>query len=158
MPTLTLGGHEYVLPDRRNCFIDPATHTVYAWTINHAPDGDQGTQKQRSIQATANTGNVGLIRQQSDDQPLTLKRSGVILDEAQEREMWAWFKLCESQTIYFVEFSGDAFEIQITRFNSVKVGAGSPSRNQKGYYVKWDADFEVYGVLTGPLHDAGITP
>lgn len=156
MPTLTLGGHSYTLPANRDCFINPADHSVYAWLINHSPEGDQGTQKQRSITVTANTGNVGLTKQQADDQPLILKRSGTILDATQEEEFWVWYQRCEAQTIYFVEFSGDAYEIQITRYNAVKVGTGGPTRNGKGYYIKWDADYEVYALLAGPLHDAGV--
>ena len=156
MPDLTLGGHVYELLANRNYFIDPATTTAYKWNVNHKPDGDKGTGKKRQIETTANTGNVGLVRQQSADEPLVLKREGVLLDEEQEQMMWALFALCKTQTIYFVEFNGDAYEIQITDFNVKRIGSGGPTRRGEGFYAEYEIEMEVYAILTGVLAAAGV--
>lgn len=155
---LNLGGHVYVLTDRRNAFIDPATATVFEWPVNHDPAGDEGGEKKRAIQETANTGNVGLVRQQSGDQGMAFKRSGSILTDAHEEAFWHWFKLCESQTIYFVEFNGDAYEVQITGYNPKKVGSGGPSKNGHGYFVKYTMEMVVFKFLAGRAAAAGVTP
>lgn len=155
---LVLGGHEYTLTDRRNAFIDPKTATVYEWPVNHEPNGDEGGEKKRVIQETANTANVGLVRQQSGDQGLAFKRSGAILTVTQEEAFWHWFNLSAAQTIYFVEFSGDAYEVQIIGYNPKKVGTGGPSKNGLGYYVKYAMEMTVFGFLAGPAHAAGVTP
>lgn len=155
---LVLGGHEYTLTDRRNAFIDPNTATVYEWPVNHSPRGDEGGQKQRQIQETANTANVGLVRQQSGDQGMSLKRSGQILTVNHEQEFWRFYHLCETQTIYFVEFDGTAYEVQITLYNPKRVGSGGPSKNGLGYFVEYQMEMSVFGILTGVAHNAGVTP
>lgn len=155
---LTLGGHTYILTDHRNAFINPATLEVYEWIINHSPDGDKGTEKKRQITATANTGNVGLVRQQSADDPLVLKREGEILDVSQEEAMWRWWNICKGQTIYFVEFNGDAYEVQITNYNPQRIATGGPTRSGQRYYVKYTIEMEVYAVLAGIPFNAGVTP
>lgn len=155
---ITLGGHEYELLDGRDAFIDPKTLTVYEWPVNHSPDGDEGGQKQRAITETANSGNVGLVRQQGADQGVTLKRSGAILTVAHEQAFWHWFKLCEGQTIYFVEFDGVAFEVQIITYDPKKIGSGGPSKNGLGYYVKYTMELAVFNFLAGPAFAAGVTP
>jgi hypothetical protein len=155
---ITLGGHEYELPDDRNCFIDPATTNVYPWPVNHDPSGDEGNEKKRAIQETANTANVGLVRQQSADQGMTLRRSGTILTIAHEEAFWEWFNLCAAQTIYFVEFNGDAYEVQIVDYAPKRVGSGGPSKNSKKYYVKYTMEMAVFGFLAGVAHEAGTTP
>lgn len=155
---LTIGGHTYVLTDRRDAFIDPKTATIYEWPVNHSPEGDEGNQKQRQITQTANTGNVGLVRQQGADQGMTLKRSGTILTLLQEQEFWHWFGLCAGQTIYFVEFSGDAYEVQIVSYDPKKVGSGGPSKNGLGYFVKYTMEMSVFTFLAGAAHNAGLAP
>lgn len=155
---LTLGGHKYVLTDHRNAFINPATLEVYEWVINHSPEGDKGNEKKRAITTTANTGQVGLVRQQSADEPLILKREGEILDTSQEEQMWRWWNICKSQTIYFVEFNGDAYEVQITNYNPQRYGTGGPTRSGQRYYVKYSIEMEVYSILAGIAFSAGVTP
>jgi hypothetical protein len=156
MPELNLGGHIYNLTAHRNYFINPATAEQYAWLLNHEDKGDEGTEKKRSITTTANTGNVGLIRQQSSDEPLILKRKGKIIDTTQEKEMWRWFQLCKTQTIYFVEFNEDAYEVQITDLKMKRIGAARV-RSGEPYFVEYEIEMEVYTVLTGVLASAGIS-
>jgi hypothetical protein len=159
MPAITLGGHVYALEANRNYFIDPSTLEVYKWHLNHRPDGDKGTEKKRNIEATANSGNVGLIRQQSDDEPLSLKREGDILHSDQEIAMWQWFQRCKSRTIYFVEFNGDAYEVQITDLKVERLGVVAvTAAGGKRYYAKYDLEMTVYAMLAGVLAEAGITP
>jgi hypothetical protein len=155
---IDLGGHTYDLDPLRNYFINPETEEVYAWHVNHKPDGDKGTEKKRAIETTANTGNVGLVRQQSADEPLVLKREGTIITRDQEVEMWKWFELCKTQTIYFLEFNGDAYEVQITKFNPQRKGTGGPTRSGERFYSEYELEMEVYAILTGVLAEAGITP
>lgn len=155
---ITLGGHEYELADARNYFIDPATTTAYPWPVNHEPSGDEGNDKKRTITETANTGNVGLVRQQGGDQGMALKRAGVILTVAHEEEFWHWFNLCASQTIYFVEFNGDAYEVQIIDYDPKRVGTGGPSKNGRGYFVKYTMEMTVFNFLAGVQKNAGLTP
>lgn len=160
MPTydLDLGGHTYTLNEKRNYWIDPATETAYAWPVNCDYAGDEGSEKKRKIQETANTGNVGLVRQQSGDEGMVLKRSGSILTVPFEVEMWKWFNLCQSQTIYFVEFNGDAYEVQIIMYNPERVGVSGRAKNGKNYYVKYKIEMTVFGFLAGVAADAGLTP
>jgi hypothetical protein len=158
MPEYNLGGHGYVLAAKRNYFINPATLEAYPWTINHQPTGDEGTEKKRSVQTSGLTSNIGLVRQQAPDEPMILKRAGEILDLTQEKEMWRWFQICKAQTIYFLEFNGDAYEVQITDFKVQRVGTGGPTRSGQPYYAKYTLEMEVYSVLRGILQEAGITP
>lgn len=156
---LVLGGHEYVgLPDRRNCFINPATLEVYPWPVNHEPQGDEGNDKKRNITETANTGNVGLVRQQGGDQGMVIKRGGLILTVAHEEAFWRFFRLCASQTIYFVEFNGDAYEVQIIEYDPKRIGTGGPAKNGKGYFVKYTMAMAVFKFLAGVEANAGLTP
>lgn len=153
---LTLGGHVYHLTDRRNAFINPADASVYEWPVNHNPEGDEGTGKKRTIQETANTGNVGLVKQQSADQGAVIKRSGVILTLAHEQAFWEWWERCGSQTIYFVEFDGSAYEVQLTDYEPKRVGSGSLAKNGQGYFVKYTMEMIVFAFLTGPQAAAGV--
>lgn len=98
----------------RNVFTDPATARSYEWKINHSEEEEFG--KRRSIEHGALTNGTGLVRQQSDDSPLILRLRGVIFHKAQLEEMISWWKLTETQTIYFRDFMGDEYEVIITEF------------------------------------------
>lgn len=103
----------------RNTFTDPAgSRTTYEWQINHSDEDTFG--KTRSVQHGANTLNTGLVKQQSDDGPLTIKVRGTILHKAQIVEMIAWWRLCASRTIYFEDFAGDKYEVIITSFQPTR--------------------------------------
>lgn len=158
MPNITLGGHVYTVDSFRNYFINPATEEMYRWHLNHKPDGDKGTGKKRTIELTSNTGSVGLVRQQSDAEPLVLKREGTLFNREQEVAMWKWYELCESQTIYYLEFNGDAYEVQIINFSVQRKGTGGPTRGGERFYAEYELELEVYGVLTGVLAEAGVAP
>ncbi len=155
---LVLGGHEYTLLDKRNYFIDPATTTAYPWHTNHGWEGDKGGEKRRGTDATANTGNVGLVRQQQGEQPITLKREGALIHLDQEEAMWEWYVKCKSQTIYYVEFNGDAYEVQITAFDVIRHGIAGGVRPGELFYGTYTIEMEVFAILTGVLASAGVTP
>lgn len=155
---LVLGGHEYTLTDNRNAFINPATTAVYEWPVNHRPDGDEGNEKKRTITETANTADVGLVRQQGGDQGMVLKRAGLILTEAHEQAFWEWFKLSGTQTIYYVEFNGSAYEVQVTSYNPTRHGTGSLAKNSKRYFAQYTMEMTVFAFLAGVEAAAGLTP
>ena len=111
----------------RNIFSNPSTGDVYAWAINHTEEEEGG--RDRNIDFEANTGNVGLVKQQGELTPLTFSYSGTILTRAQLVEMNRWFKLCEEQTIYFTDFAGDQYEVLIDSFKPLRKRA---SRNPRG--------------------------
>ena len=140
----------------RDKFIDPATENSYEWEVNHSYEGDEGNAKKRSITETANTGNVGLVKQQCSAEGMVLKRSGAFFTLNQEEEFWYWFQLCQSQTIYFEEFDGSKFEVQIVNYDPRRIGTSGLSKNGKGYYVKWTMEMIVYAVLAGPM--TGVEP
>jgi hypothetical protein len=155
---LTLGGHTYTLTAHRCAFIDPKTATVYEFHINPEPEGEDTAQIERSIETTANTGNTGLVRQQSDNKPFKRKLKGTMLTVSQEREFWKWWQLCKTQTIYFVDAFAAASEIQITLLNMPHVGTGQKLGEGQKYFVKWELELETYNFLAGPMAEAGVTP
>lgn len=138
---------------RATCqFVNPVDGSTYVWPINYLEDNSTG--KERTIEVTANTGNVGLVRQQGDDQPLTLAFSGTILTQAHLDAFWLYYILSESQTIYFDDVDGTRYEVQITKFVPKKQRGRNPA-NGTGtsglFYWKYDMEMTVYTVVSGPL-------
>lgn len=143
----------------RNKFTNPATAEEYSWVINHSDEEAFG--KARNITESAPTGNVGLVKQQGDDGPLIKTLSGTILDRSQYQAMWQWFNLCASQTIYFTDFDGQKFEVQITSFLPQlhrKLTAASRDPSMPSSYWTYTISLEVYACLEGDLAEAGVTP
>lgn len=134
----------------RNTFEDPnGVRTAYPWLVNHDEEGDFG--KRRTIQHGANTANTGLVRQQSDDEPLIMRLSGTILHQSQYDEMIAWFALSKTQTIYFEDFSGDRYEILFTSFQPKRQKTIKNPRdfaNAPYWFWKYELEFEVVRFLT----------
>jgi hypothetical protein len=134
-----------------NIFTNPAAPgDVYQWAINHSEEEESG--RDRQIETRANTGNVGLVRQQGEMTPLLLRYTGTILEKAQLDEMLRWFRLCETQTIYFTDFAGDSYEVQISSFKPTRVRA---MRNTRGlatnplHYWRYTIEMHVLRVLAG---------
>lgn len=141
----------------RNTFTDPATGNTYQWLINHDEEEDGG--KTRTINRAGLTSNVGTVKQQGEDGPLMLRFRGTILDRSQYQAMWAWFELSRSQTIYFTDFDGQAFEVQITSFTPKRLRkARSPQRDPSTplHYWQYGIEMEVYRVIAGDL--IGVAP
>lgn len=102
-----------------NRFIDPRTAFTYDWPVNHETEETFG--RDRQITNGANTGNVGVLPVQGDMQPFTLALTGKLRTQDQRNQMWAWFQLCQSQTIHFRDVEGSVFEVIITSFNPTRV-------------------------------------
>lgn len=143
-----------------NRFIDPAGNVAtYDWPINHSQDGAFG--KTRNISHGANTGGTGLIKQQSDDSPMVMELDGTILEQDQYQAFWEWFALCEDQTIYFRDFTGEKMEVQITDFQPTRQRAVKNSRggtDNPTWYWHYTLKMEVYKFINGILDDAGVNP
>src|SRR3954454_3299927 len=103
----------------RNRFTNPATMATYDWPVNHSEE--EPTGKTRNISRAANTGNVGAVRQQGDDGATVLTYTGTINTRAQLQQFWAWYELSKAQTIYFTDYDGQEYEVQITAFTPKRV-------------------------------------
>jgi hypothetical protein len=137
----------------RNVFTNPATNETFNWPINHSEEEAVG--KTRNITRSSTTDNVGAVRQQGDDGPLTMKLSGTILHRAQLVEFWRWFEISRTQTIYFTDFDAQSYEVQITEF--------SPLRNPRDdsapeHYWTYTLSLDVYRLIDGDMRIAGVGP
>lgn len=141
----------------RNRFTNPANNASYDWPQNH--DSEETTGKVRNITRSAPTGLTGAVKQQGDDGPLVLKLSGVITRRSQFQQMWAWYALCRTQTIYFTDFDGQMYEVQIVGFepqrvrNMYRAGFDPPD-----YHWRYSISMEVHRFLAGDLAAVGVTP
>lgn len=140
-------------------FTDPLTGDTYTWQRRH--ENEDAAGKSRNISGTANTGHTGRVRQQGDDGPYILPLHGKIQHRDQLRQFWRWYRLCETQTIYFTDFDGQQYEVQIASFTPQRVRTLSNAAADAGmphHYVQYDMTLEVYGFRAGDMHDMGVTP
>lgn len=141
----------------RNRFIDPETAAIYDWPLNHDTEDVGG--KTRNISRTANTGSVGLVKQESDDGPYTLKLSGKIIRRDQFIAMWQWYQRTRSQTIHFRDFDNQTYEVQITSFTPKRVrNQTRPGRDPLQHHWEYQMEMEVYSFVSGDLAAVGVTP
>ena len=141
----------------RNRFTNPSNGDYYDWQINHTEEEE--VNKARSIEHGANSANTGLVKQQSDDQPLVLSYRGTILHKAQLEEFWGWFQLTKTQTIYFTDFAGDEYEVIITDFKPQRQRTIKNPRdfaNAPLWYWTYAISMEVVRVIAGTM--AGVSP
>jgi hypothetical protein len=141
----------------RNRFTDPATADYYDWQVNHSEEDEFG--KRRNIEHGATTSNLGFVKQQSDDSPLILRLRGTIFHKAQLEEMIAWWKLSEDQTIYFLDFAGDEYEVVVTSFLPTRQRTTKNPRdyaNAPYWYWKYEMEMEVIAIRDGSWE--GVTP
>lgn len=146
---------------QRVTFTNPANGQSYVWEHNPPPDGiTQPATKQRQIERTSNTGNVGATKQQGDDGPYMIHWEPLVYSEAMETALWTWYQLCKGQTIYLTDWNGEVFEGQITQLGRQQIGAlGGPGDiGSRLFYAKYIFEFEVYRFVAGPLAAAGVTP
>lgn len=141
----------------RNRFTNPANGAIYDWHTNHDEEGDSG--KARNISHTAPTGLTGLIRQQGDDSPFVLHLQGKIMRRDQFQAFWAWFALSRTQTIYFTDFDGQGYEVQITSFMPKRVrNLTRAGRNPTTHHWTYSMDLEVHRFIAGDMAGSGVTP
>lgn len=145
----------------RVTFTNPATGDTYQWRLNPGPDSiTQPATKQRTIDRTSNTANVGATKQQGDDGPLVIHWEPLVFHESQELALWEWYMLCKEQSIYLTDFDGDVYEGQIITLGRQQIGAlaGPGDTKERGFYCKYVFEFEVWGFVSGLLAAAGVTP
>lgn len=133
--------------------------TTYDWEQNHT--AEEGMGQARNISRAANTGSTGAVKQQGDDGPLIVSLSGTILKRSQLRAFWAWFELCRTQTIYFTDYDGQEYEVQITSFVPKRVRKLSYSGRDSTmahHYYEYTMTMEVYVLKAGDMLAAGVTP
>ncbi len=137
----------------QNRFTDPFTGNQYLWAKNHSEEEESG--KARSIERTANTGNVGAVRQQGDAGSYTLRLKGTALLRSQIQAFWSYYALSDFQTIYFRDFDNQEYEVQITnlltqRHRTIR----NPREPTAKHYWTYTIEMEVYAFRSGDL--AGI--
>lgn len=143
----------------QNKFINPANGVTYVWLVNHDEEDEAG--KARTITHTAPTGATGLVRQQGDDGPYLIKLSGKILDRSQLVMFWLSYATCRTQTLHFVDYDGQRYEVQITDFAPKRVRKEySPQRDASTplHYWTYTMVMEVFAFIAGDMADAGVTP
>jgi hypothetical protein len=141
----------------RNKFINPANGHTYEWHRNHESEDAAG--KTRAITGTANTGNVGRVRQQGMADPYERRLKGRIVHRAQFIEFWTWFQLCDTQTIVFEDHEGFQYEGQITAFTPRivrKEYSPTPDPGMPRHFYEYDMSFQVYRFISGDMAAAGV--
>jgi hypothetical protein len=142
-----------------NKFIDPAgVVPTFTWPLNHETEEKAG--KQRSITNTAPTGHVGLVKEVNDAGALSVTWKGKCLTKAHVTEMWRWWQLCESRTIFLEDFAGEKYEILIEEFDPVRKAVARNLHDQANAPIwiwEYTFTFSVMAFITGPLADAGVT-
>jgi hypothetical protein len=142
-----------------NRFTDPRTAASYDWPLNYSEE--EGFGKRRNITHGANTGQTGLVKQQGDDEPLIWKVRGSILTEAMLIEIWRWWQLSKSQTIYFRDFAGDEYEVIFTSFEPTRkrvLRNPKDPTNAPNHYWTYEIEMEVIRIISGPLATSGVSP
>lgn len=140
----------------RDTFIDPKTGHEYPWLVGH--DEEAAVGKSRNVTHSGNTAGTGLTRQQGEPGPLTLKYSGKILHKSQFEEMWKFYELCETQTIYYRDYFGEEFEVVITQFEPIRKATphNPQDPNMRLHYYTYTITMEIVAVRAGLL--VGLSP
>lgn len=142
-----------------NVFIDPrGGRASFPWPVNHEKEEKGG--KQRNITTSAPTSNIGLIREINASSPVTLTWKGKIFTRAHLQEMWAWWQLNESQTIYLQDFAGDTYEVIIEEFDPVRIAVARnlhDPTHAPTWMWEYTLQFTVLQLVSGVMHDAGVT-
>lgn len=139
-------------------FTDPLTGATYQWHNNHETEDPSG--KTRQISGSANTGLTGRVRQQGDDGPMVLTLHGRIRTRDQSRQFWHWYNLCRTQTIYFTDFDGQEYEVQITSYlpERVRQASNVADPSMTHHNIQYTLTMEVYAFLAGDEHDMAVLP
>lgn len=137
-------------------FEDPVGGGTYTWARNHEAEQEQGLQT--NIQATSTTSGNRRIKQQSDDDVFKLTYTGRITVRDQYVQFWFWRAVSKAHTIYFTDFDGQKYEVQITdlktqRVRQMSAAAGSDPTH---HYWTYTIEMTVYRFITGDL--SFVTP
>lgn len=148
-----------------NRFTDPLTGAFWDWNINHndetgtaAKGGGQGGLERNYTISAPVSGGIH-IRQEGAPDPLSFSWKGTALTRAQHQQFLAWYKLCDTQTLYLRDFSGDEYEVVITAYIWSRKPVAQ-NRNDMTNASTWVYDFQidldVIAARAGDVHDAGI--
>lgn len=126
----------------RNRFTNPLFNTFYDWHVNHSEEESFG--RTRNIEHTAPTSGHGLIRQQGDDAPMTIRLSGTIFHKAQYDQFVSFYEWSRIATFYFFDFTGAGFEVVMTSFQPVrKRTVRNPRDFANAPYWTWTYSMEM---------------
>lgn len=100
----------------REQLIDPSPGGLgaYSFPVNHTDEDAYGTG--REVTVTANTTGGLAVRQQGDTEPLIFNLTGTIFHEEQYQRMVAYARRSRVQSLIWVDFVGDRYEVIITSF------------------------------------------
>jgi hypothetical protein len=140
----------------RNTFINPASGAAYEWPVNHSEEAQFG--KTRTITTGGNTGHTGLALQQGDDAPMVIELTGTIFHQAQFDAFVEWFGLCTHQSVQFVDFAGDGYEVILTEFQPLRRRTLRNPRDPSIplHYWTYTMRMHVLGFVSGPW--VGVAP
>ena len=134
----------------RNRFVHPNNAADF---LEWGHETEDATEKLRQVERTANTAGVRLVRQQGDDGPLIFRYTGTIMRRADYRKFWYFFMLSRTQTIYFRDFDGNEYEVQIIAFRPTRTRTLRNMRDSSipHHYWKFAIEIEVLRVISGDL-------
>lgn len=87
----------------------------YEFTVNHSEE--EGADYNRNVTRQAVTTGPAFVLQQGPTGYGVFHFTGTILTQEQYDAMTAYYAVCESRTVFFRDFTGDEFEVVITRFS-----------------------------------------
>lgn len=143
----------------RNRFEDrmPAGLAPLDWKINH--DEEESTGRERAIEVGGNTGLTGLVRQQGEQSPYTLRFAGTIMEQDQLTGMLAFEEASNTRSVYFRDFNGDEYMVIVTRFVHQRKRVAQNRRdlaNAPMHVWKYQIEMHVLTFISGPYADAGV--
>lgn len=145
----------------RNIFQNPANGETYVWQRNHDPDGEEEAGKVRNVQRIPNTSLIGIMLSQGDDGPYIIKLRGKIVHRNQLRQFWHFYAISERQTIYFTDFDGQSYEVQMTSFLPKRRGKLSgikPDPSAPQHFWEYSMELTVINFRAGDMFDMGVKP
>lgn len=140
-------------------FTNPANGAIYDFQRN--PTEEDPQSKTRPINRTAPTGSVGAVKQQGDEGPFIIGIRGKIMHRAQYQAMWLLYNLCRFQTVYYADYEGATYEVQITSLTTTRVrklAVIAPDPGMRHYYYDYTLVMEVYRFISGDLAGVGMVP
>ncbi len=151
LPRITVGipeGPVNQAPGRiANRLYDPETGVAFAFAINHSDEDPRSYE--RTYEAGA-PGAVGLARHQSAADPFRLSLRGTILDPAQRESLDTLFDHCDSGTLIYEDYSGEALEVIVTTWDCRPERGRNPVTRGLELW-RYSMEMQVLNVLHGPI-------
>lgn len=158
LPRITVGvpqGPVNQPPGRiANRLYDPETGVAFVFAINHSDEDPRSYDRQYEA---GGPGAVGLSRQQSAGDPFHLSFRGTILDPAQKTAIDALFEYCDTSTLIYEDYSGEAYEVIIGTWDCREERGRNPLT--RGLHLwRYTVDLVILRVLHGPVLNVIGTP